>query len=80
MSRSRCTLDESFTKGKQAENAENQRFFTEKPSIYEVFRLPPPYLGTLPLEYSQGGHPTSIFFHIIKIFMKMDNSSPSINY
>ena len=42
MSRSRCTLDESFTKGKQAENAENQRFFTEKPSIYAVFRLIPP--------------------------------------
>lgn len=74
MNQAKCTLDLVVTKGKQGENPEKWQFFSQKPSIYKVFRLIPPYLGTLPPEHSQGGNPTSIFFHIIKNFMKMDNS------
>jgi len=62
MDRPGCTLDESFTKGKQAENAENQRFFTEKPSIYAVFRLIPPLFRYSSARIFAGRAPDLDFF------------------
>ena len=38
----KCTLVKRLTEGKQAGNAENQRFFRQNPSVYAVFRLIPP--------------------------------------
>jgi len=59
---SECTLDESFTKGKQAVKPENQRLFTEKPSIYAVFRLIPPLFRYSSAVFSAGRAPDLDFF------------------
>ena len=69
MSRSGCTLDESFTKGKQAENAENQRFFTEKPSIYAVFRLIPPLFRYSPAFFFAGRAPAPVYSSIFNLII-----------
>ena len=62
MDRSGCTLDESFTKGKQAEKPKNQRFFTEKPSVYQGFRLIPPLFRYSSAVFFAGRAPDLDFF------------------
>ena len=57
-----CTLVERLTEGKQVENAENQRFFHQNPSIYAVFRLiPPPFRYSSALFFA-GRAPDPDFF------------------
>ena len=74
MNQAKCTLDLLVTKRKQSKKPKKWQLFSEKPSIYRVFRWTPHHLGTLPPDLTQGGHPTSVLFRLNKIFINMDNS------
>lgn len=57
-----CTLVKRLTEGKQAENAVNQRFYRQNPSVYAVFRLIPPLFRYSSALFFAGRAPDPDFF------------------
>ena len=65
----KCTLAKRLTEGKQAGNAENQRFFRQNPSVYAVFRLIPPLFRYSPAFFFAGRAPAPVYSSIFNLII-----------